>query len=105
MLDKLTSADFRPYLDQAFLVEYGGDAPLETTLIEVRDLPQQQGELDNDDAPRRGPFSIVLLSTRVDAYLRQNIYTVRHDDMGTLDIFLVPIGQDKRGTLYEAVFS
>lgn len=105
MLDKLTSADFRPFLNQTFLVHYGGETPWETTLIDVRDMPHQQAAGPDDDAARRQPFSILLRSPRVDAYLRQNIYTVKHDTMGALDIFLVPVGQDKHGTLYEAVFA
>jgi hypothetical protein len=37
--------------------------------------------------------------------LPQAIYQLEHDRMGTMDIFLVPIGPDGQGMGYEAVFN
>lgn len=35
----------------------------------------------------------------------QRTYTMKHDAIGDFDLFLVPIGSDKTGTFYEAVFN
>ena len=38
-------------------------------------------------------------------YLPQAIYPLHHPQLGTLEIFLVPIKPDKRGSLFQAVFT
>jgi len=35
----------------------------------------------------------------------QGTYTFEHEDMGTFDLFIVPIRQDPNGIIYEAVFN
>ncbi|MDX6508976.1 MAG: hypothetical protein QOG81_728, partial [Gaiellaceae bacterium] len=37
--------------------------------------------------------------------LPQQIYRFDHDELGTLEIFIVPIGTDEGGVRYEAVFT
>jgi len=37
--------------------------------------------------------------------LPQRIYRLQHAGLGTIDVFLVPIGRDVQGALYQAVFS
>jgi hypothetical protein len=38
-------------------------------------------------------------------HLPQRIYHLEHDRLGTLELFLVPLTPDARGTLFEAVFN
>jgi len=90
MLSKLTHEDFTPYLHQIFRIHAESLEPIEAELIEVSAL----GAPAFDQRP---PFSIVLLI--------QAIYQVEHAEMGTLDLFLVPLGPDKEGMRYEAVFT
>ena len=52
----------------------------------------------------RKPFSLVFLGPR-EPVLPQRIYPLSHDELGELEIFLVPIAQDADGTRYEAVFN
>ena len=33
------------------------------------------------------------------------MYRVEHEDIGSFEIFLVPIGPDEKGMKYEAVFT
>ncbi len=97
MLDKLTSADFASYLHQTFRIRLEGLESMETELIEVTEL----GEV----APgRRRAFSLVFRGPR-QMVLPQRIYPVEHEVMGTLDLFLVPIGPDQIGMRYEAIFT
>ena len=37
--------------------------------------------------------------------LPQQIYPLTHESLGNWEIFLVPIGPDKQGMLYEAIFN
>jgi hypothetical protein len=37
--------------------------------------------------------------------LAQKIHRLEHATLGALDIFIVPIGPDRLGMLYEAIFS
>ena len=39
------------------------------------------------------------------APLPQSIYEVVHDEMGVYEIFLVPVGPDGKGMVYEAIFT
>jgi len=40
-----------------------------------------------------------------DSFLSQGIHKLRHDKLGELEIFLVPVAGDKDGFQYEAVFN
>jgi hypothetical protein len=52
----------------------------------------------------RRTFSVVFRGPR-GLRLMQRTYRLRHDEMGTIEIFLVPIAPDAQGPLYEAVFN
>lgn len=39
------------------------------------------------------------------ALMQQGIRTLKHDRLGELSMFLVPVGQDAQGFQYEAVFN
>ncbi len=104
MLDKLTSADFLPYLNETFLIHFGEDEPWETELIEVSELKHQRAGTDEVGLDQQA-FSIVFRSPKVDIYLPQSIYAIEHEKMGRLELFLVPIGRDKHGMCYEAIFT
>ena len=100
MLDKLQSSNFLPYLNQKFRVYLESDEALEAELIDVSEL----GSEATHEEGRRRPFSVVFRVVS-DLVLSQKIYTIEHDELGTLDLFLVPIGPDKEGIRYEAVFN
>ena len=40
-----------------------------------------------------------------DAPLPQATYALEHDELGKLEIFIVPVGRDEQGTDYEAAFN
>ncbi len=102
MLDKLTSGDFSPHVNEMFSISAEGMEPFEATLIAVDEL----GSLPKADAEteRRRPFSIVLRGPK-HAEHPQGIYRIEHEQMGSFDIFLVPIGPDGEGMQFEAVFT
>jgi hypothetical protein len=87
-LENLTAADFEPLRHQCFLVADAFNAEL----VEVTEIPREPGG--------RAPFSLVFEGGPTPP-LPQGIYSVEHDDLGALEIFLVPLAADR----YEAVFT
>ena len=102
MMEKLTSADFRSHLNQTFRVHQEASGPLGSELIEVSEMGPESR--DGEASARRRSFS-VLLRGPAEPVLPQAIYRIEHDEMGTMDLFLVPIGPDSQGMRYEAVFT
>ena len=94
-LDSLTAEDFRPHTGTIFRL---ADESVECELIEVT------GQEASARAGSRAPFSVVLRGPR-QPVLDQRIRRLEHDEMGVLELFLVPIGPDNAGMLYEAVFT
>jgi hypothetical protein len=93
-------ADLRPLV----LTEYLG------TQFEVLDDPSRVFCLTLDKVvehartERHETFSIYFRGPS-GAFLAQGIHKLKHEKLGELGIFLVPIGQDQDGFQYEAVFN
>lgn len=101
MLDKLTSGDFAPYLTQEFRIYYDEDAFLPVILTSVKDNPQPPIKAD-----RRQGFSIIFRSEpAATVALHQHIFKIEHPEMGSYEIFIVPVGLDEDGRYYQAVFN
>ncbi len=94
----LKDADFKSYLETTFTVFFQADSPTPAILKTVVELPVHP-------KMKRKPFSILFETQQQTQYYPQAIYTVEHFAMGTLNIFLVPVGPCKDGIQYEAVFS
>ncbi len=99
MLDKLTREDFAKHLNQHFwLRSDAGEVQLE--LIEAAAF-HASGTLPDGT---RAPFSVVFRGPKEPA-LAQMTYQFEHQAMGSLELFMVPIGPDDQGMLYEVVFN
>lgn len=99
MAADLTEKEFSKHVNTKFQLELDEQTPFELELVEVKGYvaaPTDQAGLERFSAYFVGP---------AEHYLPQKVYSLQHDKMGELDIFLVPIGQDERGFLYEAVFN
>lgn len=96
---QLTEEEFSRHLNTKFAVRVEAPEPVELELVEVKAHPsgphEQQG-MERFSAFFRGPAHIRL---------NQHIFRLAHERMGEFDIFLVPVSQDERGFLYEAVFN
>ena len=99
MLDQLTIDTFEPLLGSSFWALSG------THKIELR-LERAAKVMESEAARlKRNPFSLIFLGPG-SIFLEQKIYRVTHESMTEpLDIFLVPIGREGGGYLYEAVFA
>jgi hypothetical protein len=95
-----TDADgFAAHEGTDFLVKAADGTELVLRLVKVRSLEHQA------NAPRPNPFALEFEGPARPA-LDQGIHRLEHAQLGSLDIFLVPIGVDEYGgLLYEAVFS
>ena len=99
-LAKLTRERFEPLVDQVFHSDLGDAGTVELRLVEVTGMG---GDLP-EDSHRGEPFS-ALFRGPLEPLLPQAIHTLRHDDLGELGLFLVPVGQGEDHIRYEAVFS
>lgn len=89
--------DFNGCVDQPFTLQLD-DATYPLTLISANKLPNSAALGD------REAFSIVFRGEG-SVVLEQQIYRMRNDKLGEMDLFIVPIGPDEKGMCYEAVFS
>jgi hypothetical protein len=97
VLDKLTKETFAPLQGETFSLARDGGTTLSLALVAVL------GNGLRGDASRE-QFSLHFLGPAMPT-LPQRIYQLQHQQLGTLDIFLVPIKRDASGTTYEAVFT
>ncbi|MEO8624257.1 MAG: hypothetical protein ABI625_24465 [bacterium] len=99
MLDTFTHETFAPLLGKPFAVLVGNDRFMPAHLVEVRQLA-----LDGDKRRKRAPFALVFRGP-AGGVLPQDIYDLKSDDLELPGVFLVPLGPDESGMLYEAVFT
>jgi hypothetical protein len=104
MLGQLTHDDFAPLRHQRFQIQVGDDVTLDVELIRVEPLGGEDPQRYRRDPTRRRPFSLLFRGPRTPV-LSQRIYPVEHPQLGTLDIFLVPVGPIEDGMGYEAIFT
>ena len=98
MPSSLTEKEFSRHLNTKFRVRVDAARQIELELVEVKGYaskPDEQGGMERFSAFFHGPGE----------RLPQRTYSLEHERMGTFDLFLVPVGRDKSGFRYEAVFN
>ncbi len=95
MADQLTYEGLTNNLNSKFTVCLENDHSFDLELIKLseRMLSSVQDR-----------YSFVLLGPN-EKFLGQGMRHIRHEVLGELDLFLVPIGQNESGTSYEVVFN
>ena len=83
---------------QAFSIQFA-DAQLELTLAEVERHPEEWGHAD-----RREPFAVVFTGT-AEHVLPQAIWPLDHEELGRIELFLVPLEPEDGVARYQAVFT
>ena len=94
MLADLTHDHFEGRAGQTFRATTGEGQILTLELTEV-----QVGNPAGDG--HRTPFSIELVAAD---HVPQQTFQVEHDELGSFELFLVPLGPSEAGMRYEAVF-
>ena len=96
---KISEEAFRENLNTKFRVRAEAPRPFELELIEVKSYDAAENDqrgLERFSLFFRGP---------ADIYVPQGTYSLEHESMGALDIFVVPVARDASGFLYESVFN
>jgi len=103
-LETLTVDAFQPRVGQTFRIRARPESEVEAELIEARELGGGPARADAQTSRRRTPFSLSF-RTSLMTPLPQSIYEVVHHELGGYEIFLVPVGPDGKGMVYEAIFT
>lgn len=108
MLQRLTLADFADHLRTPFRIVLESGTALDLELIRAEALGGGSVRQGPTPAPGRpgGSFSLMFRGP-LRPILPQQVYQMKHDAMGTLGIFIVPIGTegDPHGMHYQAIFN
>ena len=97
MIPILTEKDFSKHLNSKFHLQLK-DGVIELQLAEVKAYLAKENEQSG-----MARFSIFFNGPGV--YLPQSLYHLEHEQMGELDVFLVPVSGNQDGYRYEAVFN
>lgn len=95
MEQTLTLATFQPHLQTRFRACPAPDTYVDLTLTEANDLGSNE---------RQERFELMLQGP-LDAFLPQATYRLEHEQLGALDLFIVPVRKEAAGFLYQAVFN
>ncbi len=95
MLETYSLESFAPHVESSFRVLAAPDQSVQITLVSAE---------DRGSTPSHECFSL-LFRGPVDSFLPQRIYAMEHEVLGQMDLFLVPVGQEARGFVYEAIFN
>jgi hypothetical protein len=98
MLETQTLDQFARFLHQDFAIHLDSGA-VGLTLIEANPL----GSAGGNGAGRK-PFSLIFRGPSAPV-LPQAIYRLEQEEMGAVEIFLVPVGPASEGMRYEVVFT
>ena len=91
--------DFETCLNNQFAVELSDRSIYPLVLVEATPLPRAHAV-----GQRNVPFQLKFHGPGP-GYLPQQIHPLQHDRLGCFQLFLVPVGQDSDGFLYQAVFN
>ncbi|GAB4186713.1 MAG: hypothetical protein Tsb002_11420 [Wenzhouxiangellaceae bacterium] len=75
-----------------------GDEQFTATISEVQRMTR------HGDSERE-PFSVLLSVADTDRFYEQQIFTFDHGQLGRFELFMVPLGPQGQGMVYEAVFT
>jgi hypothetical protein len=92
----ISHQNFESILGEAIQLE-AGESCFQAKVDSVKLLRQNPGQ-------QRQPFSVELLADIADNNVQQ-VYKLSHPALGELSLFVVPLGPEKGGMLYQVVFN
>ena len=101
---ELKSETFSGHVGETFTATPQEGEPFELVLTSCEETPYGSAE-EWREAFQRVPFSLLFHDADASRFLPQQIVSLRHPDLGELELFIVPLGPDERGMRYEAVIS
>ena len=99
MTELLQTSDFQSQLDQLFFIYLDDTRSIDLQLVNVTELSTES------QTGFRTPFSLHFLGPVSQQYLQQHTYQMVNETLGTLDIFIVPLGAEAGRMRYEAIFT
>ena len=100
-LKALTSvAPFKEVVGSRFRIHWGTGDSAELELVSAEGL-----KASSQRPGGREPFALIFRADSTRFYLPQAVYRLDHEKVGSLEIFLVPVGPDEKGMRFEAVFN
>jgi hypothetical protein len=94
--EQFDSETFSRYLNTNFRMRSSNTGVVSVKLVEVSHWSESKAGKEC--------FSVVFLGSG-SRRLRQDTYTVEHEELGKFPLLIVPSGKVKRGFYYEAVFN
>lgn len=99
-MSELTEKSFAQHLNTKFRARAAeGAEPVELELVDVKGYSPGANEQDGMER-----FSLFLQGP-AEAFLPQNTYALEHEQMGTHELFMVPVARNQQGFRYEIVFN
>jgi len=98
MIEKMTVADFQPYLNQTFTIRFTPDIIQSSELTRVSTWGSESDKF-------RQPFTLEFETGLTHTYYLQGTFVLVHPTEGELVLFMVPIGLGTKGMRYEVVIS
>ena len=96
MLEHLTQQSLSEQLNTKFRLSSGTGQNVELELVEVTDDGEVAGQTERFSALFRGSL---------EHFFQQGMYAMEHEQLGSFELFIVPIRKDEAGFYYEAVFN
>ncbi|MGH8079228.1 MAG: DUF6916 family protein [Lysobacter sp.] len=96
-MDLLTLEHFAGHVNETYTAQLN-DSTVPFVLVEARAMstrPEQSARM---------PFSL-LFRNGSSFLFPQQIYLMRHESIGEVGIFLVPVARERDGFLYQAIFN
>ena len=94
-LEDLTKENLSENVKTKFRVQLAEGQAVELELTEVK---------VHLSSPRQEMFSLFFRGA-LNTLLPQDTYHLEHERLGASDLFLVPVGKDENGFIYEALFN
>lgn len=95
MSEALRREQFAEHIKSKFYVPTDDVSSIELELAECNDL---------GTTARQEQFSL-LFAGPLNVFMQQSIYPLRHETLGELSLFLVPVKRDNEHFYYEAIFN
>jgi hypothetical protein len=99
MDERMTEASFAKQLNTTFRVKVSAPKPIDLKLVQVKGYPGGSNEQSGMER-----FSLIFNGPG-DLQLPQRTFELEHEQLGSLDIFLVTVARNEQGFVYEAVFN
>jgi hypothetical protein len=95
MRENLTRQDFAEHLNTKFRIILEDSSFVELEMVEAKAVGSATGQEQ---------FSVVFRGA-LNFFINQGNYVLEHEQLGTVLLFLVPVGKQEDGFYYEAAFN